>query len=201
MAVGDVATFDRFARAYDAVMPSARRSKLDAAFKLADRPIERLLDVGGGPGRAARATDADERIVVDPARGMLDRARAHGLEGVRGDGSRLPVRDGAVDAVVVSDALHHIADQRGVLQEARRVLRPGGVLVIREFDPTTLRGRALVAAERLWGFDSAFASPDALRADVEAVGLAAMVVERGFGYTVVGVRREPNGKSKGDEPG
>jgi demethylmenaquinone methyltransferase/2-methoxy-6-polyprenyl-1,4-benzoquinol methylase len=199
MAVGDVATFDRFARVYDVVMPSARRAKLDAGLALADRPIERLVDVGGGPGRAARATDAPERIVVDPARGMLGRARTHGMEAVRGDGSRLPVRDSAVDAVVVSDALHHIADQRGVLQEARRVLRPGGVLVIREFDPTTFRGRALVAAERVWGFDSTFTSPDALSADVAAVGLDATVVERGFGYTVAGVRQETN-NSKGDEP-
>jgi demethylmenaquinone methyltransferase/2-methoxy-6-polyprenyl-1,4-benzoquinol methylase len=79
------------------------------------------------------------------------------------------------------------------------VLRPGGVLVIREFDPTTVRGRALVAAERAWGFDSTFSSPRALRADVAAVGLDGRIVERGFGYTVVGVRRQENGKSKVDE--
>jgi demethylmenaquinone methyltransferase/2-methoxy-6-polyprenyl-1,4-benzoquinol methylase len=199
MAIGDVATFDRFARAYDFLMPSARRKKLDAALARAERPIERLLDVGGGPGRAARATDADCRVVVDPARGMLGRAQAHGIEAVRGDGSRLPVRNGSVDAIVISDALHHIADQRGVLQEAQRVLRPGGVLVIREFDPTTLRGRALVAAESVWGFDSTFASPDALRADIDAVGLKGQIIERGFGYTVVGIRQATNGNSKADE--
>lgn len=201
MAVGDVATFDRFARVYDMVMPSARQSKLDAALALARRPVQRVLDVGGGPGRAARAIEADCRIVVDPAQGMLRQARAHEMEAVAGDGSRLPVRDDSVDAIVVSDALHHIADQRGVLQEATRVLRPGGVLVIREFDPTTVRGRALVAAERLWGFDSTFTSPDALYADVEAVGLEPTVVERGFGYTVAGVNGDASGTAKGDEPG
>lgn len=200
MAIGDVATFDRFARAYDVLMPSARRSKLDTAFERAERPIGRLLDVGGGPGRAARATDINSRVVVDPARGMVGQAQAHGIGAVQGDGSRLPVRSRSVDAIVVSDALHHIADQRGVLQEAYRVLRPGGVLVIREFDPTTLRGRALVAAERVWGFNSTFASPDALRADVEAVGFDGAVIERGFGYTVVGVRPE-SGNSKSGEPG
>lgn len=201
MAVGDVATFDRFARVYDMMMPSARQSKLDAALARARRPVQRVLDVGGGPGRAARAIEASCRIVVDPAQGMLRQARAHDMQAVAGDGSRLPVRDESVDAIVVSDALHHIADQRGVLQEATRVLRPGGVLVIREFDPTTVRGRALVAAERLWGFDSTFTSPDALYADVEAVGLEPTVVERGFGYTVAGVNGDASGTAKGDEPG
>jgi ubiquinone/menaquinone biosynthesis C-methylase UbiE len=199
MAVGDVATFDRFARVYDLLMPAAKRETLRAALERAQRPVERVLDVGGGPGRAARAVEADYRIVIDPAQGMLRRARDHGIEGVRGDGSRLPVRSESVDAVVISDALHHIADQRGVLQEAKRVLRPGGVLVIREFDPTTIRGRALLAAERVWGFDSTFSSPRALRADVAAVGLDGQIVERGFGYTVVGVRRRENGNSKVDE--
>lgn len=199
MAVGDVATFDRFARLYDLLMPSARRSKLTAAFAHATRPIERAVDVGGGPGRVARAIEAECRVVVDPARGMLGRARTHGIEAVCGDGSRLPIRDGSVDAVVVSDALHHIADQRGVLQETRRVLRPGGVLVVREFDPTTRRGRALVVAERAWGFDSTFASPEALKADIDAVGLDGRIVERGFGYTVVGVCQSKSETPKADE--
>ncbi|WP_302081019.1 class I SAM-dependent methyltransferase [Salinibaculum rarum] len=199
MAVGDVSTFDRFARVYDLLMPAARRSKLQAGLALAERPVERVVDVGGGPGRAVRAIDADCRVVADPARGMLAQAQTHGLGAVQGDGSRLPIRNSVVDAVIVSDALHHIADQRGVLEEARRVLRPGGVLVVREFDPTTLRGRALVAAERVWGFDSTFYSPDALRADVDAVGLDGQVVEHGFGYTVAGVARTENGNPKAEE--
>ncbi|WP_340101321.1 class I SAM-dependent methyltransferase [Salinibaculum salinum] len=199
MAVGDVSTFDRFARLYDAVMPAAKRSKLRAALARAKRPVERVVDVGGGPGRAVRAIDADCRVVVDPARGMLVQARTHDIEAVCADGSQLPIRTASVDAVVVSDALHHIADQRGVLQEAKRVMRPGGVLVIREFDPTTLRGRALVVAEQFWGFDSTFYSPTALRAEIDAVGLDGQIIDRGFDYTVVGLARQENGNSKAEE--
>lgn len=199
MAVGDVATFDRFARLYDLLMPAAKQSKLRGALAHSERPVERVVDVGGGPGRAVRDLDADCRVVVDPAHGMLRRAREHGIGGARGDGSRLPICTSGVDAVVVSDALHHIADQRGVLQEAQRVLRPGGVLVVREFDPATVRGRALVAAEELCGFDSAFYSPAALRAEINAIGLDGQVVERGFGYTVAGVARSESGNTKADE--
>lgn len=56
-----------------------------------------------------------------------------------------------------------MADPERVFAAARRVLRPGGVLLIREFDPTTLRGRGLVAAEHLVGFDSGFWTPETLR--------------------------------------
>ncbi|MFT4922515.1 MAG: SAM-dependent methyltransferase, partial [Haloarculaceae archaeon] len=138
--------------------------------------------------------DAPEGLVADPARGMLRQARGHGLEAVQSDGARLPFRSASVDAVVVTDALHHVGDQEGVLTEAARVLRPGGVFVVREFDPTTLRGRGLVAAEHLVGFDSVFHSPDELADMIAETSLIASVVERGFGYTVVG--RAESGSSK-----
>jgi demethylmenaquinone methyltransferase/2-methoxy-6-polyprenyl-1,4-benzoquinol methylase len=185
---GDHRFFDAVARLYDAAMPPADAGALGRGLALAERPLERLLDVAGGTGRAAVAVDADRRVVVDRSAGMLARARERpGVKAVRGDAERLPVRDASVDAVTVVDALHHVPDRGAALREAARVLAPGGVLVVREFDPTTLRGRALVGAERLAGFDSAFVAPDDLAAAVDAVGLSATVVERGFGYTVAGV--------------
>lgn len=183
---GDVWVFDRFARLYDLCMPSADRETLARGLDEATRPVDRVLDVGGGPGRAARALDASFRVVVDPAAGMVRQARRGDLRAIRADGGRLPVRSASVDAVVVTDALHHVGDQRGLLAEAARVLRPGGVVVVREFDPTTVRGRALVAAEHLLGFDSVFHPPERLASMVGDAGLAAKVLERGFGYTVVG---------------
>ena len=63
------------------------------------------------------------------------------------------------------------------------------VLVVREFDPSTWPGRALVAAERAAGFDSRFlTSGDLLEAVCEA-GLAPFRPDQGFAYTVVGVKR------------
>lgn len=191
---GDVWVFDRFAPLYDLFMPRADRETLQRGLDRATRPIERIVDVGGGPGRAVRQVDAPMRLVADPARGMLRQARSHALGAVQSDGARLPFRSESLDAVIVTDALHHIGDQDGVLAEAARVLRPGGVFVIREFDPTTVRGRALVSAEHLVGFDSVFHSPDDLADMIAETGLIASVVERGFGYTVVG--RAENGSSK-----
>jgi demethylmenaquinone methyltransferase/2-methoxy-6-polyprenyl-1,4-benzoquinol methylase len=72
MATGDVASFDRFARYYDLVVPGADATQLGRALDLADRPITRLVDVGGGTGRAASALTVEQRIVLDALHHIYD---------------------------------------------------------------------------------------------------------------------------------
>ncbi len=184
---GDVRQFDRFARFYDWFTPSVDASVLREALALADGDVTRVLDVGGGTGRASRALSLPERVVVDASAGMLREARARGLDTVRADAATLPVRDDAVDAVLVVDALHHVGDRAGAVREAARVLRPGGVLVVQEFDPTTLRGRLLAAWEYLVGFDPTFDPPAALAEVIAAAGFEVRTLNEGFNYTLAGV--------------
>ncbi|RAW46830.1 methyltransferase type 11 [Halorubrum sp. 48-1-W] len=198
--LGDVRFFDRIAPLYDLVMPPANGAVLATGFERAERPIDRMLDVGGGSGRASAALTGPETTVVDVSSGMLRRARTtRGLSAVAGDAGRLPFRDGSVDAVLVVDAFHHLPDRKAALREAGRVIAPGGVLVVREFDPSHPLGRLLVAVEHAIGMGSRFSTPDALADDMETVGFDPAVVDRGFGYTVAGVRgsREA-GVSPGD---
>lgn len=168
-------------------MPPADGTRLRTGLSLADGPVERGIDLGGGPGRAATAVGEVDWTVVDRSEGMVQAARRRGHATARGDATRLPLADGAVDAVVVVDALHHMPDHPAVLAEVARVLRPGGVVVVREFDPSTLPGRALVAGERAVGFGSTFHSPDALASALDDAGLSPTVLEDGFDYTVAGV--------------
>lgn len=190
--VGDVHFFDRVARLYDFVMPSVQRDALLDGLSRAERPVRHVVDAGGGSGRAASALVAPDRqvTVVDVSDGMLARARGRGLDCVQGDAGRLPLADESVDAVTVVDALHHMPEQTTVLAEAGRVLAPGGVLVIREFDPGTALGRVVELAEEAVGMGSLFTGPDDLARAVEQVGLDTRVLDRGFGYTVVGVKQE-----------
>lgn len=181
----DVRAFDRFAPAYDLFMPSTDALELRKGLACADREIERVVEVGGGTGRAAREVDA---TVLDPARGMLERARVRGLETVQGSATDLPHPDGSLDAVLIVDALHHFPDHDRCLSEAERVLAPGGVLVVREFDASTTRGRLLELGERLVGFDSRFYSAEELQEAIDAAGLNARPVDYGFGVTVVGTK-------------
>jgi demethylmenaquinone methyltransferase/2-methoxy-6-polyprenyl-1,4-benzoquinol methylase len=193
---GDVRFFDRVAPLYDRLMPASDAESLSKALSAARRPVRTVLDVGGGTGRAARALsgpiggdDPDDDpvvVVVDRSREMLRVARARGAACVAADATRLPVPDGAVDAVSVVDALHHVRDQRALVREARRVVAPGGVLVVADFDPTTVRGRALVGVERLVGFDSTFSTADDLARFLEREGFAGRIVKPGFDYVVVG---------------
>jgi ubiquinone/menaquinone biosynthesis C-methylase UbiE len=99
------------------------------------RPGARVLDLGCGEGDfAAAAADAGAEVVgVEVAEAAVDRARRRHPElDVRlapVDGP-LPVDDGAFDLVWCSEVLEHVADTQGFLSEARRVLAPGGRLVV-----------------------------------------------------------------------
>lgn len=198
MAPGDRWFFRRVARLYDLVMPRADADGLREGLALADGPVGRVLDVGGGTGRAARAIDAPERIVLDATPEMLRRVPPD-IGAVLASATDLPVTDGSVDAVVIVDALHHLPRHHRVLAEAHRALRPGGVLVVAEFNRATLRGRLLEAAEHAIGMASTFRTADALRDRVTAAGfVGASVLDGGFSCTVAG--RKPGG-SDGPEPG
>lgn len=187
---GDIGIFDRVAPVYDRLKPATDRAKLAPGLDLATRDVRWVLDVGGGSGQGLRTLRADgtSGAVVDAAPGMVARAHRRGLPAVRGDATRLPVRDGSVDAVLVLDALHHMPDPAAVVAETARVLAPGGVLVVLEYDPTTVRGRLLVAGEHLLGMDSAFFAPGDLLALLRGAGLTASIPRAGFEYTAAGVK-------------
>lgn len=183
----DVRAFDLFAPLYDLFMPPADDLNLRKGFAVAERELDRIVEIGGGSGRVARTIDA---AVVDPSRGMLRRARGKGLETVQASATDLPHPDGSVDAVVVVDALHHFPDPERCLEETARVLAPGGVLVVTEFDRSTRLGRLLELAEKLVGFDSTFYTAPELEALIEAAGLDSRPIEYGFEMTVAGIATE-----------
>jgi demethylmenaquinone methyltransferase/2-methoxy-6-polyprenyl-1,4-benzoquinol methylase len=207
--IGDVRFFDRFARVYDWVMPAADRGSLAAALSRADGDIDRMLDLGGGTGRASIAVDAGERTVVDVSRPMLTRARTRTASGpgrptdppgplatLQGDAGRLPVGDDAVDAVIVVDAFHHMPEQAAVVNEAKRVIRPGGVFVVREFDPSHPLGWLLARGEHAIGMESTFHRPKALAEMLADAGFSVEVLDSGFEYTVVGTNRRAVGTNR-----
>jgi SAM-dependent methyltransferase len=116
------------------------------------RPGERVLDLGCGAGRfvaALRAAGADA-VGVELAEAALERARRNvpgaDLRLLEPDGS-LPLAHGEIDLVWCSEVLEHVPDTGALLTEARRVLRPGGRLLVTVPDHGRLR-RTLIALAR-----------------------------------------------------
>ena len=117
------------------------------------RPDLRVLDLGCGEGRfTAEIASAGASVVgADVAQAAIDRARARSPElefaRVEIDGE-LPFADGAFDLVWASEVIEHVSDTARWLSEARRVLKPGGVLLV----TTPSHGRLRVAVGGLERF-------------------------------------------------
>ena len=93
-----------------------------------------VLDAGCGTGRYSMEINkrAGAKVTgIDFSRGMLSKASAknHGIW-LQGDASNLPFDDAAFDTVIIMLVLQHVDDEPRVISQARRVLKPGGQLVI-----------------------------------------------------------------------
>ena len=120
----------RLARGEGVVELLRTRELLRAA--LPDPPAT-VLDVGGGDGVHARwlADDGYDVEVIDVIPRHVELARSRGLAARVGDARSLDAPDGSVDVVLLLGPLYHLRERTERLEalaEARRVLRPGGLL-------------------------------------------------------------------------
>ncbi|GAB4153809.1 MAG: class I SAM-dependent methyltransferase [Planctomycetota bacterium] len=143
---------DEEALGYQAMDHSEANESVVARFlELGGGSCRFVADLGTGPGDIpillARRTPGGPLIAgIDAAARMLALARkkpeAEAFAGrlffLRADVKALPFADGSVDGVFSNTILHHIGEPLSFLREAARILRPGGVLLIRDlFRPQT----------------------------------------------------------------
>lgn len=143
--------FDGVARRYDVTntvlsFAQDRRWRRKTRICLELQPGDRVLDLAAGTGVSTveLAHGGAEAVACDFSLGMLRagravRSRRTAVPFVAGDAMRLPFRDGAFDAAVISFGLRNVADVPLALREMARVVRPGGRLVICEFSRPTWR--------------------------------------------------------------
>ena len=112
------------------------------------RGRDRILEVAAGPGlvTSAIAPVAGTVIATDYAAAMVEQLRRStssfaNVTCEQADLFDLRFADGSFDAVVAANVLHLLPDLDGALASLRRVLRPGGVLVV----PTYLHGETFLA--------------------------------------------------------
>jgi SAM-dependent methyltransferase len=101
-----------------------------------------VLDLGAGTGQFAAAIAGwfgVEVVAVEPSRGMrAQAAQAHphpGVTWVAGVGERLPLGDATCAWAWVSTVVHHLDDLDAAAGELGRVLRPGGLVLVRQAFP------------------------------------------------------------------
>jgi demethylmenaquinone methyltransferase/2-methoxy-6-polyprenyl-1,4-benzoquinol methylase len=193
--------FDRVASRYDLMndLMSAgvhRLWKDAAAARLNPQPGEVIVDCAGGTGDMARriaglarraqlrrgGADA-EVVVVDYNAQMLGAGREKGappeVVWAVGDAQRLPLPDACADGYIISFGIRNVTDVQKALNEARRVLKPGGRFLCLEFSrPVT---EALRKAYDAYSFKV-----------IPAIGQAVVGDRDSYQYLVESIRRFPD---------
>ena len=172
---------------------------------LAPRPGQRLLDVAGGTGDVAfrflNRAAGTQAVVLDMTESMLISGRqraeaesmAERLDWVVGDAMALPFERNSFDVYTISFGIRNVTRVQDALNEAYRVLRPGGRLMVLEFSqlPNELMQKAydiysfnvipvmgqIIAGDR----DSYQYLVESIRKFPDQETFAAMIRKAGFG--------------------
>ena len=152
------AVFDSVADNYDIMndLMSAGVHRLWKRFTLGQtglRPGQHALDVAGGTGDIAagmaRQVDASGLVVLSDINEamlrvgrdrLLDKGLLHNVRFALADAECLPFADESFDCVTIAFGLRNVTDKPAALASMRRVLRPGGRLLVLEFSRPTAPG-------------------------------------------------------------
>lgn len=154
---------ERYTHGYHRVIVDSyrrRTAETCAAFLLPRlRPDAEVLDLGCGPGtitlglaqRAGQVVGLDfSEAMVEQARELATDSGASNITFDVGSAYELPYSDGSFDVVYAHQVMQHLADPVRAVREAHRVLRPGGLVAVRDSDYETMVHAPVEPAIERW---------------------------------------------------
>jgi ubiquinone/menaquinone biosynthesis C-methylase UbiE len=106
-------------------------------------------------------SQVSETVVVDESLGMLSQAKKkNGLRLACSHSEYLPFMSGYFERVIMVDALHHVIDQQGSIDEIWRVVKPGGLVVILEPDIRKISVKVIAVIEKVLLMRSHILAPE-----------------------------------------
>ena len=127
------------------------------------RKRSRVLDLASGTGDLASQlanlvgteglvvmTDINDAMLEQGRKRMVDEGYAGNIEYAQVNAEQIPFPDNVFDCVTIAFGLRNVTDKQRALEEMRRVLKPGGRVLILEF--SHVRGAPLKAAYDLYSF-------------------------------------------------
>ncbi|PIE68754.1 MAG: ArsR family transcriptional regulator [Deltaproteobacteria bacterium] len=152
--------FDSIAMTWDRLSREVL-GKMDMVQEICSRvpACSAVVDLGCGSGSllAVLGQKADKVIGVDCSPKMLElaeqRASSDKMPSLRiGELEHLPLRDGETDFGIMSMVLHHIVHPEAAIDEAARILRPGGGLLLVDFGQHDNESMRIQYGDRWLGF-------------------------------------------------
>lgn len=117
------------------------------------RPGQRALDVAGGTGDLAAGmakqvgetglvvlTDINAAMLGEGRDAMIDRGLVQNIRFSLANAEKLPFADSSFDCVTIGFGLRNVTDKEAALRSMKRVLKPGGQLMVLEFSHPTAPG-------------------------------------------------------------
>ena len=136
----EVNIFDRYYKKYDAWYDKnkfAYLSELEAIKKILPQK-GKGLEIGVGTGRFAHALGITAGI--DPSKNMIEIARKRGVDVRQCFGEHLPFKNATIDYAAIIITICFVKDPKKVLNEARRVLRENGKIIMGIIDKNSFLG-------------------------------------------------------------
>lgn len=182
------------AHVYDIILP--KRKPVEFLQLLNAQEHDKILEIGVGTGRIAKHYGMKVRdlTLLDPAENMLKRAVSllpH-AKPVIGFSEKMDFPTDTFDKIVCYDSLHHWQNQVKGLQEAYRVLKPGGFIILMEVDQNNFWGRKVQLFERILKMNSLMHKPADLQKILEKIGYKDIIYDptnHSLTYAIVGKKK------------